>query len=442
MRPAARAALLAGLAVAATYSGYRIVAHTVADDLARDDPTRALQLLPDHPGALLALAERQLEAGDHTGAARTAGELAKAAPLDGRAWRILGQVEAAAGNREQARARFEQAVALRPRDTPSRAWLADDLLVRGEYTAALGHIERIMATSPRNRPAMLAVLVKLSADPVFLEALTPLLATRPDWRAAYLQELQRSAGPDVSAQVMATLAGHGGLDPAEDARWIDDLIRRGLWGQAYAHWAGTLPALAVLSPVYNGGFEATPSGTGFDWRTQVIPGQTVTFEAGPAGASGRVAALEFRGRPAPRAGLEQALLLAPGQHELQVRMRAEDLHSDGGLEWVVACADGRILGLGPRITGSFDWKTVTAAIEVPADCPGQRLYLRNPAPTARSQSTRGRLWIDSAAIIRAPAIPQPEPPTPVVPGLADGVPAKRDDRLRLSTVVRFEPSIT
>jgi tetratricopeptide (TPR) repeat protein len=418
LRSPVRAALLAGLAVAALYSGYRIVAHTAADAVAAEDPAQALRRIPGHPAALLARAERELAAGDTAAAVETVGRLRQAAPLQGGAWRILAQVEAAAGNQVQARELFAKAVALGPRDVAARAWLADDLLVQGKFADALVHIDRIMTTSPHSQQALLGVLVQLSADPAFVDALTPVLARQPGWRSAYLHELQRSAAPDSTSRVMAALARDGGLTPAEDARWIDDLMRRGQWGQAYAHWAGTLAADAVLSPVFNDGFDAVPTGAGFDWRTSSIPGQTVTFEQDVPGASGHAAALEFRGRPASRIGLEQALLLAPGNHELRVRMRAEGLRSDGGLEWVVACADApqRILGRSPRIAGSFDWETATARIEVPADCPGQWLRLRNPGPTERSQWTEGRLWVDQVRIGPGQVTATPE----IAPGTPSG----------------------
>ncbi|UWX04059.1 hypothetical protein H1235_00675 [Pseudoxanthomonas sp. NC8] len=148
--------------------------------------------------------------------------------------------------------------------------------------------------------------------------------------------------------VLAALAGDDGLSADEDARWIDTLMQRGMWGQAYAHWAGTLPEGAILSPVFNGGFEGLPTNSGFDWRTPVIPGQTVSFEP-VDGASGQAAVLQFRGRPAARGGLEQALLLAPGPHRLQLRLRSNGLRSDGGLEWL------------PARTGAGSWVAVTGS---------------------------------------------------------------------------------
>ena len=396
LTPLPRALLVGTLAVLAVFSGYRIIQHTLADGRVEDDPAQALRHIPDHPGALFALADAQLKANDFAAASSTARRLAEVAPLEGRAWRILAQVEAANGDRDQARELFTRAVQLRPRDVPSRAWLADDLLAQGKHAQALEHIDRLMVTSPASRAPLLAVLVRLSVDPQFVDALVPMLAGHPSWRPAYLRELQRSADPDTTSLVMASLEGAGGLEAEESARWVDNLIRSGQWGKAYAHWAGTLQEGVRLSPVFNGDFAHTPSGSGFDWRTPRIAGQTVTFEPADHGATGNVAAIEFRGRPAARGGLEQALLLAPGTYELQVRLRTQGLRSDGGLEWVVACAKGnRVLGRSARITGTTDWVTLTTPVKVPADCPGQWLRLVNPAPTARAKWTEGQLWIDN-----------------------------------------------
>ncbi|WP_155953091.1 tetratricopeptide repeat protein [Pseudoxanthomonas suwonensis] len=401
MKPLPRKLLVGALALAALFSGYRIVQHSLADAHALDDPARALQHIRDHPIALFGLADRQRLEGQLDAAAAAANTLVRVAPLEGRAWRVLAQVEVEKGHRDQARPLFIRAVELNPRDVPARAWLADDLLARGEHALALDHIARILGTSASSRKPMLDVLVKLSVDPAFVDALVPVLATHPDWRPYYLRELQRQADPDTTSAVMAALDTGGGLEPTESARWVDTLIRSGHWGKAYAHWAGTLQEGAVFSPVFNGDFEHTPSGTGFDWRTPRIPGLTVTFEPAPSGATGNVAAIEFRGRPTPRGGLEQALLLAPGRYELQVRLRTQGLRTDQGLEWVVACADRRVLGRTDRFKGTSDWVTLTAPVTVPTDCAGQWLRLVNPAPTTRAQWTEGQLWIDHIRMIPA-----------------------------------------
>ena len=103
MRPATHLLLVGALGALALYSGWRVVAHTRADAaLARGDAEAALAQLPAHPDALATVAERQAAAGDLAAAAITAQALAKAAPLDGRAWRVLAQARAAAGDTDPA----------------------------------------------------------------------------------------------------------------------------------------------------------------------------------------------------------------------------------------------------------------------------------------------------------------------------------------------------
>lgn len=418
MKPWARAGVLVGLGLLAAYSSYRVVAHRLADVAAADRPEDALAWIPGHPAALLALADRQLRAGDHEAAVATATRLRQAAPLEGGALRILAQAADAAGDAAQARDLYVQAVALRPRDVRSRAWLAHDDLENGRYPQALEQLDKILRVSPGLARTLFPAMAQLSADPGFVEALVPVLARQPSWRPAFLRELWRSPYPQAAAAVMDGLGRTHALAPQEHAQWMEELLRQGQWNLAYAHWAGTLPAGARLTPVYNSGFGQVPEGRGFDWRLPALPGVTVTFESA-AGAAGQAARIEFRGRPAAHAGLEQALLLAPGRYQLQARVRSDDLRSDRGLEWVVECAPGRrVLGRSDPLAGNSGWTTLRASIDVPEECQGQWLRLRNPAPPGPAQSISGRVWIDEVRIDPLPApVPGAPAAAPPVAGL-------------------------
>lgn len=392
--------VLVVLCVLALYAGYRIVAHTVADGAVAEDPARALRAIPGHPDALLALAQAQLEAGDHQAAADSSRRLLGAAPLEGRGWRILAQVEDAAGNTPQARALYERAVARRPRDIPSRIWLARHYLLEGDYPATLEQIDRVSRYSPQHTGALQPVVATLAQDPAFVEALVPVLARGPRWRAAFLREVQNGNHPEAAERILPALRDAGGLSAEEYERWISGLMRQGQWGEAYVHWIASLPAGARLTPVFNGGFDRLPGNSGFDWRTPRVPGVTLLFQAQGQG-DGHIAHFTFRRRQVARAGLEQPLLLAPGQaYRLTARMRARELRGEFGLEWTIQCAAGssRVLARSTALAGSFDWRSVELDFEVPADCTGQWLRLRNPAPRGVAQYLSGELWVDDVAI--------------------------------------------
>ena len=131
--------------------------------------------------------------------------------------------------------------------------------------------------------------------------------------------------------------------------------------------------------------------------------QPVVIDNKPGASGTQAAHFHFIGRPAGGGGLQQPLLLAPGDYQLSLRAKAEFLHSEGGLQWIVRCAGGpTVAELGP-LEGSFDWDTRRVAFTVPADrCPGQWLELRNPAVRGSAQVVSGDLWIDDIAIAPAP----------------------------------------
>ena len=169
-----------------------------------------------------------------------------------------------------------------------------------------------------------------------------------------------------------------------------------------ARWAGSLPKPDGRLPlVYNGNFAQMPSDVGFDWRLRRIPGVILRFEPA-SGAGGQVAYLNFLDRRVPSAGLEQALLLSPGSYRLAVRMRAQALRSEMGLQGTVECAGpAGVVGRTDAIDGSFAWRAFEADVTIPPEgCPGQWLRLVNPVPSGAAQRVVGEAWLDDVRLVR------------------------------------------
>jgi tetratricopeptide (TPR) repeat protein len=382
------------------FAAWRIVVIAGADNLADADPDRALHWLPDHPRALLALAERQLAADDVFIAADSARRLLAAAPLEGRAFRVLAEAASMQGDADRALVLYRIAERRSPRDLRTRAWLFEHALRAGDYPAALVQVDALLRTSPKQGRVLLPMLGQMAADPDFADALARLLATRPPWRGSLLSTLQRGKDPQATDAVLSALHREGGLDDAEFDGWIATLLRQERWGEAYGRWAGTLDLSdGVLPLVYNGGFAHAPSGRGFDWRTLRIPGVSIEFVP-DRGADGLVAHTTFRGRAAPQVNLEQPLLLGPGSYRFSARVRAASLRSERGLEWTITCLGQRQpLAISEPLEGSFGWRQVEMDVVVPdSDCEGQWLRLRNPVPAGSIQRVRGEIWFDDVAM--------------------------------------------
>ena len=389
-------AVVVGLGV---FSAYRIVAVTQADRWASKDPGHALQWMPRHPQALLALAEQQLEQGRTTEAQATARRLLAAEPLQGQGFRVLAQAAAQQGDAAQALSLYRIAARRSPRDLRTAAWLTERFLLQGDNPAALAQIDVILRTSGYGA-TLLPLMVQLSADPAFAADLAKVLGSRPHWRPQMLAALQRADDTRAADSVMDTLRREGGLSEAEFDEWIAYLLRQERWGEAYSRWVGTLDLKGGTLPlVYNGDFEKPVTGRGFDWRQTRIPG--VSTELVPdRNAKGLSAHAAFRGRPVAQVNLEQLLLLAPGAYRFSVRMRADALRSDRGLEWNLACAEkAESLGNSERVEGTFGWRTVRMDVIVPVTgCGGQWLRLRNPAPSGSAQQVSGDIWFDDVAL--------------------------------------------
>ncbi|GAA0708208.1 hypothetical protein GCM10009105_07580 [Dokdonella soli] len=351
---------------------------------------------------MLALAQRELRDKHPQAAVTAARELLRHEPLEGRAFSVLATAAEEVGDITQARTLYEIAVLREPRDLHSRAWIIEALLRDGYYDEALAQINVLLRISPGQGSKLFPVLVKLADAPEFSQALTRILGSQPTWGDGVLSALLARGSVGAVDAVFGALQREGILSVEESGRWLDRLIKAGLWGEAYSRWAGGL-ALApgeVLPVVYNGGFETEPTNIGFDWRISNSAG--VTIGRVPAiGATGAFAAkVAFSGRRVPQVNFEQTLLLAPGTYLLHFRARAEALSSDRGLQWAIACQGERApLAVSALLEGSFDWRQFDTPFVIPANnCPAQRLRLHNPGAAAAGKTVLGDIWIDDVAI--------------------------------------------
>lgn len=391
--------------LALLFAGWQTFTQMRADAALRQgDVATALRWRPQHPGALLGLGMQKLAAGDLDGATDAARRLLQVEPANGRGYRVLAQVAAARQQPDQARALFRIAARRAPRDLPSRAWLAQDALERGDLPEALAQVDQVLTLSPGSAASVFPVLVQLSGDPGFADALAATLATRPSWRAGLLSALRHPAkgNPTNADAVLAALQRRGGLDAEESAAWIESLLRDGRWSEAHARWAG--PRVAAGEPLpllYNGDFAQPPSGQGFDWRQPAVAGAILELEQAPSG--GRAVHARFLGRRIAGPLLEHALLLAPGDYRLSFRRRLEGLRSDNGLQWTVACAGqgGAVLGRSQPLNGSRGWQAEDLDFRVPAEgCSGQWLRFGNAGQAQAGQLVGGDAWMSSFVVHR------------------------------------------
>jgi tetratricopeptide (TPR) repeat protein len=404
MKPAVKYAAWVLVLLLAALTCWRIVATGISDHLAREHPQQALEWDHNNPTALLALARQQIDLHELDSARETTLRLLEREPLAGQGFVLLGRIAEAQGSESQATLLSTIALRRAPHATSPLGWLIGQQLRQGRFAEALDSVDRMLRISPGRRQGLSNLLIELAGSPEFADALAEKLSERPAWRNQFVGSLIGKASADTAGQILSGVQRRGGLDAEEFGRWIDRLGLTGHWGEAYARWVGELDEAARnnLTGVYNGGFEAQPTGFGFDWRIGKATGVIVDRDA-IAGAEGSYAIrLMFPGHRVETVPLTQWLLLSAGPYRLHFRANAQDLRGDRGMQWVIRCQGrGPELAASEALSGTFDWRENSLDFEVPEQgCEAQELSLRNAGSKGPGKFISGTIWFDDVAIDR------------------------------------------
>lgn len=404
MKPSHR--LLVAVAVNAVLAciGWNIVQATRADAIAPKVATAALRINPTHPQALALVSRQALQRGELEQASELASKSLAIAPGRTDAYATVA-LAGAQGGKENADALLAIAARRARRDSHVRAAAVAAALRVGDLPVAMAHLDALLRVGSRNGGEIFAAMAQQAADADFAAVLVQTLAANPPprWRDRFLAALGRSGDAEAVDLVYAGLQETGDLSTPAVRQWLDRMMHDGRWGEAYAHWIGTLgPIDGGISTVFNGNFESPVTDLGFDWRRQRAQGVYTEAVDDPAGVAGRVAHLHFVGRPTAIGDLAHPLLLGEGRYRLSLRARGEYLRSDEGLRMRVRCTGRKGAPLAElELPGdSFAWREVSTEFEVPgADCPGQWLRLENPAVQGAAQQVSGDLWMDDVRIV-------------------------------------------
>lgn len=382
--------------------GWRVLSLALAEHYARSQPARALAWRGDHPEALSRQAQAQAEQKRWPEAADTARRALRANPLDGQPLRVLAQAAEAEGRTAQAAALYRQAAALAPRDLPTRFWLLQQALANRDAVDAMAQLDAILRLKPDLLPALQPQLDLLAANPVAQKALVETLNRQPPWRAGFLAGLAKSGYPsEALAPVFGPLRGESALRELQP--WLARLRAENRHNLAYLTWVGLIPEnqRAYLGNVFDGGFELEQEAHSgpFAWNAPPLAGAQAYWSATRGSIGQNSYMVQFEGRRTPFAHLWQALALPAGRWQLVWRARADRLDSPRGLVWRVLCEpQGRVLAESAPMQGRFDWREETVDLEIPADCPGQRLLLTIPARIPAETVINGTLWLDAVRI--------------------------------------------
>ena len=389
--------------------GWRVLSLGLADATSRLSPQKALEWRQEHPAALFLLADQQAKIPAlYQQAKQNAFAALRAYPLEGRAYRVLGQLSEAEKKPQAAFEFYRKAAKYSPRDVQSHLWLLNYALFTENAEAAVAHLDIMLRLQPNLEQQLQPMIGGLAVHPISQASLIDVLKEKPAWRSSAINNLLSQ--PEAAERYALffnrlTAATTGGLIEAEQLAWTRALNVSQQWSLSYLNWASQLPAATQLKlgNLFNGSFEDEPLGSEFDWLFDRTPGASID-RAFRDGAVGQMALrVSFDDRRVPFSSVRQTLVLPPGHYRLSGQGLPENLRTDLGLVWIVECL-GSGLNLAnsePWKGSSREWQAFSMEFDIPASqCAAQRLLLKLPARIASEEVIGGRIWFDALRIQR------------------------------------------
>jgi tetratricopeptide (TPR) repeat protein len=397
---------LSGLVIAGLAVGWSLVSTAIADNLAPGNPAAALAWRGNAAGALVGLAERDLEAGRLTSAEANARKALGVDRLQVPALSVLGRAAERRGDTALAVPLMKAAGARNRRDPTLQLWLLRRAAMTGDFNEALARADALSRAEPDLTRRLFPLMMDMAARPGGVTALAARLAQEPPWRGGFMTNWVRNApSADGPIGLMDAMAVQGApATPLEKGLIQTRLVRDGRFQQAFVLWAQDLPParLNALADVNDSGFEGTVAEGPFGWDIERNARGVADFESAP-GRSGRALHLVFDGRPAPQILVRQLLVLPPGPRVLTGEVKADHFETIEGLGWAIRCAgeNHAVVLRSPPLRGASDWRRFSVTFDVPAEgCDGQWLALMVLGQTAGARRSSGEVWFDNVTIQR------------------------------------------
>ncbi|WP_157081315.1 hypothetical protein [Novosphingobium naphthalenivorans] len=146
-------------------------------------------------------------------------------PVSSYALGMLGAVADFQEDEAQAQAFFQSSEAMSRRNLLTEMWLIEDAVSHGDVSEALSHYNRAMLVSTKSRKTLLPILVSATSEPDVLANLLPMLAQKPLWWKAYVNEMGAS-GKDPAVMSAAVLALKLDLSDPEQKSLIERVLNR------------------------------------------------------------------------------------------------------------------------------------------------------------------------------------------------------------------------
>jgi hypothetical protein len=302
--------------------------------------------------------------------------------VDARLFSILGEVKRLQGDDRAARAHIAQSRRLSKTEIYSLERSIVWALEEGRTEDAVSDIDILLRRWPARFEEVARVFPALLSTEAGFSAAVRAINEGAPWRRALfgllgrtreglatgerlILDLSKSSSPATPAEISAIIGGH---------------LREKEYQSAYSLFLFTLAddEKKHNGYVYNASFEPVALGRPFDWQVTKQSGVELDLPSrSTSSLAGQGALLRFLNAPLKDIGLQQTLLLPPGEYHLSTIVTGRALKLPKGLFWTLECAGGAEIGRLDLPEGTFEDRRLVTELTVPASgCELQVLKLR------------------------------------------------------------------
>ena len=198
------------------------------------------------------------------------------------------------------------------------------------------------------------------------------------WRAtpvsptAYFRHLLAHGAPEDVELAWAQLQKLGAAKLAQRISYVDFLLARRRFEAAQAVWAaagtdGANTGYPGLNRIYNGGFEAEPTGSGLDWKAEANPAVEMERDQSVAKDGKASFRINFLGNENIHFHhLSQVAVVTPGKYAFSAWLKTDVITTDEGVRLCIADAESSAnLSIRSEVTrGTVDWTEVRIPLTV------------------------------------------------------------------------------
>ena len=301
------------------------------------------------------------------------------APLDARAYLILGHQQLLDGMPARAVATLEAGQRLDPRQRLIHLLLLDRYLRTARYADAATQFSVLARILGATQAPIATAMAKMTMAPETHDAVRHTLRIDPILERSVLIALAKSdTAPDT---IFALASPTGRADARDKESWgpilVTRLVERGQYPMARSVWQriyGVAPAQAA-APIINAGFHKTAASPPFDW--------TLTASGlGAADIRNNSLVVDYYGRDSGDLA-RQLLVLQPGRYRFAFTVDPGKTDGAAKLYWSLACGPTAPIDrnqlMNVSVTATAKPHRITAEIVIPTGCPAQTLILRGEA---------------------------------------------------------------